>query len=102
MYNHSIEIAPVNLGLLSRNVVMNVNAGLLTPKQDCNGILHHEYAHHLSTQVVSEKLWVPKPVEALKVGGMPLFDLRNLVSDYAKSNNTIKNPIIAALGQCRS
>ena len=55
---------------------MAANIGYLTPKQDFSGFIHHEYAHHLINRIVPEKQWVPKLVEALKLGGLSNASIR--------------------------
>ena len=83
----SMELASHKLKQVSRMTLENVKSGYLTPKQDYGGMIHHEYAHHLSNRIVPEKVWVPKLVDALKAGGIaharvkssfgdPLFDKR--------------------------
>ena len=66
----NLEFSPFHRDSLSLALVVNVNAGLLTPKQDCSGLIHHEYSHHLSIRIVPDQVWVPKLVEALKRGGI--------------------------------
>ena len=85
---------------VSKEMLLSHESGYLTPKQDFSGLIHHEYAHHLSRRVVPEKQWIPKLLDALKSGGMtkarikrvggkPTFDqqtaarIATSVSEYA-------------------
>lgn len=65
----SLDIGHFDKNNLSQMVEDDVNSGFLTPKHDCSGLIHHEYAHHLSRHVVPEKRWITKLEQALAGGG---------------------------------
>lgn len=77
-YNSSIYLGSTPLDKASREVRQISLAGNLTPKQDFSGIIHHEYAHHLSLHVVPRKRWLPGLVDALREGGMKTHIKRNI------------------------
>ena len=74
--NRSLELAPFDMSYEAWKILMAANIGYLTPKQDFSGFIHHEYAHYLSNLIVPEKQWVPKLVEALKLGGLSNASIR--------------------------
>ena len=42
-----------------------------TPRLSADGYVHHEYAHYLSIAIVSDRVWLPKLLEALRAEIFP-------------------------------
>ena len=70
-YSRELMLSSLPMQEASKKMLMSCNSGYLTPKQDLAGLLHHEYAHHLSRRVVPEQNWIPTLGEALKAAGIP-------------------------------
>ena len=96
--NRSMELASFPLKKASKLALRNSQSGYLTPKQDFSGLIHHEYAHHLSLLVVPEKLWIPKLVEALKAGGMSHTRIKNVGGKPAFNKETAEK-IVKTVGK---
>ena len=94
----SMELASHKVKQVSRMTLENVKSGYLTPKQDYGGMIHHEYAHHLSNRIVPEKVWVPKLVEALKAGGITHARVKSDFGDPVFDRRTA-DTIAAAIGR---
>lgn len=76
--NRSIYLGSMPVKKASREARQLSLTGKVTPRQNFSGLLYHEYAHHLSLHVVPKKRWLPKLVEAARVGGTKISIKRNI------------------------